>query len=200
MANVTICSDPAYASVLTELRDRSLKPTAVRKIVSKLTAILSKDATAKEPLQPDEQVAIIVVLRSGLAMTEAFVDSLPEDANTVIYHLGLFREKHTLQPVEYYNKLPPKNPKIKRAFILDPLIATGGTAQAAISILKDWGVESVSFYSILASESGIQSAALAWPEGSSFVVGHVDPELDAKGYVQPGVGDIGDRLFGTQLD
>lgn len=136
MTNVSICSDAAYASTLAELRDRSLKPTAVRALVSKLTAILSKDVTAQHPLAADEQVAVIVVLRSGLAMTEAFVASLPEDANTVIYHLGLFREKHTLQPVEYYNKLPPKSPKIKRAFILDPLIATGGTAQAAISILK----------------------------------------------------------------
>jgi len=136
MSNITICSDEAFSSNLTQLRDQTLKPAAVRALVSKLTTILSQGVAAEDPIQADEQVAVIVILRSGLAMTEAFMQSLPEDANTVIYHIGLFREKHTLQPVEYYNKLPPKSPKVKRAFILDPLIATGGTAQAAISILK----------------------------------------------------------------
>ena len=134
-SNSVIISDPAFEAGLAKLRDRSLRPLAVRAIVADLTTILAKGAISPPP-SPDEQIAIIVVLRSGLAMMEPFVSHLPTDTNMVIYHLGIFREKQSLQPIEYYNKLAPKSPKIKRAFILDPLVATGGTAGAAINILK----------------------------------------------------------------
>lgn len=84
----------------------------------------------------DETIAIIVVLRSGLAMFDGFVDNIPGDVSTTVYHMGIFRDQASLQPVEYYNKLPVKPAHIKQAYILDPLIATGGTAAAVISILK----------------------------------------------------------------
>ncbi|KAH8668830.1 uracil phosphoribosyltransferase-domain-containing protein [Xylariales sp. PMI_506] len=197
--NVTILSDPAYAAGLSTLRDRSLKPSAVRSIVAELSTILSK-SVATPPVDPSETIAIIVILRSGMAMMEPFISTLPEDANMVIYHLGLFRERQSLQPVEYYNKLPQKSPSIKRAFILDPLIATGGTAAAAINIIKDWGIDEITFLSLVASSTGLESAAAVWPEGTQFVVGTVDAGLDDKGYVKPGLGDIGDRLFGTSLE
>jgi uracil phosphoribosyltransferase len=99
-----------------------------------MTASLSKHVI--QTLEKDERVAVIVVLRSGLAMADTFLDSFPDEANTVVYHIGLFREKVSLQPVEYYNKLPQKDPSIKRAYVLDPLVATGGTARAAINILR----------------------------------------------------------------
>lgn len=134
ISNITSISDGEASKILTQLRDQSLKPIAVRRLVAKLTATLTKHVL-KTP-EPGEQIAVIVVLRSGLAMAESFLDAFPEDSDVVTYHLGLFREKQSLRPVEYYNKLPRKSPMIKRAYILDPLVATGGTARAAIDILK----------------------------------------------------------------
>jgi len=132
--NARIVWDPALSPTLSRLRDQSLHPSDVRALIAQITAILAKDAVI--PPSPDEQVAIIVILRSGLAMMESFVSQLPKNADMIICHLGLFREKESLQPVEYYNKLAPKSPKIKHGYILDPIIATGGTASAAINILK----------------------------------------------------------------
>ncbi|KAL2675772.1 hypothetical protein Neosp_011963 [[Neocosmospora] mangrovei] len=178
--NSFLVSDPAYGPVLSKLRQGVKRPATVRGLVGELTKILTKDAV-KEAASPDEKIAVIVILRSGLAMMEPFVDCLPEDTDMVIHHIGLFRERQTLQPVEYYNKLPLKAPNIKHAYVLDPLVATGGTAGAAISILRP----------------GLEKAANVWPENTRFFVGAVDEELDSKGYVKPGLGDIGDSLFGT---
>ncbi|KAH7240392.1 hypothetical protein FSOLCH5_010776 [Fusarium solani] len=194
--NSFLVSDPAYGPVLSKLRQGVKRPATVRALVGELTRILTKDAVKEAP-SPDEKIAVIVILRSGLAMMEPFVDCLPEDTDMVIHHIGLFRERHTLQPVEYYNKLPLKDSNIKHAYVLDPLVATGGTAGAAISILREWGVESISFLSLLASRPGLEKAANVWPENTRFFVGAVDEELDSKGYVKPGLGDIGDSLFGT---
>ncbi|KAI3002238.1 PRTase-like protein [Aspergillus phoenicis ATCC 13157] len=197
-ANVDQPQNDTFTSLLSQLRDRSLKPSKVRSLVRDMTASITKSLHIDAP--KDETIAIIVVLRSGLAMFDGFVDNIPEDVSTTVYHMGIFRDQASLQPVEYYNKLPVKPAHIKQAYILDPLIATGGTAAAVISILKDWGIEKVTFLSVLSTPVGLEHAAAVWPEGSRFVVGAVDPEVDAKGYVQPGVGDIGDRLYGTAFD
>ncbi|PYH63754.1 phosphoribosyl transferase [Aspergillus vadensis CBS 113365] len=197
-ANVDQPQNDTFTSLLSQLRDRSLKPSKVRSLVRDMTATMTKSLHIDVP--KDETIAIIVVLRSGLAMFDGFVDNIPEDVSTTVYHMGIFRDQASLQPVEYYNKLPVKPAHIKQAYILDPLIATGGTAAAVISILKDWGIEKVTFLTMLSTPVGLGHAAAVWPEGSRFVVGAVDPEVDAKGYVQPGVGDIGDRLYGTAFD
>lgn|SRR5687768_7755648 len=133
-SNITVPNDQEAIAILAQLRDLTLKPAQVRKLVAQMTASLSKHVI--QTLEKDERVAVIVVLRSGLAMADTFLDSFPDEANTVVYHIGLFREKVSLQPVEYYNKLPQKDPSIKRAYVLDPLVATGGTARAAINILR----------------------------------------------------------------
>jgi len=101
--------------------------------------------------------------------------------------------------VEYYNKLPSPgaNGQVDVAFVVDPIIATGGTAATVVAILKEWGVQKIIFASILASSEGIERAANEWPEGTVFYVGAIDAQLNDKGYIIPGVGDIGDRLFGT---
>ncbi|KAJ5218196.1 uncharacterized protein N7498_000295 [Penicillium cinerascens] len=198
ISNITSISDNEASKILTQLRDQTLKPIAVRRLVAKLTATLTK-YVLKTP-EPGEQIAVVVVLRSGLAMAEPFLDAFPEDSDVVTYHLGLFREKQSLRPVEYYNKLPRKSPLIKRAYILDPLVATGGTARAAIDILKDWGVDHITLFSLLGSAAGLENVASAYPETTEIFVGGIDPDLDAKGYVKPGLGDIGDRLFGTSLE
>jgi uracil phosphoribosyltransferase len=132
--NVKILSDITFTNSLTSLRDRSLKPAAVRALVSSLSAYVS--AAAISPPSPGERIALIVILRSGMAMSDAFLSQFDPEADIVVYHLGLFREHETLEPVEYYNKLPLKDSRIKRAYIVDPLIATGGTILAAIQILK----------------------------------------------------------------
>lgn len=121
---------------------------------------------------------------------------LPEPAS--VHHLGLFREKMTLQPVEYYNNLPQSQSSVaKLAIITDPVIATGGTAVAAIQTLREWGVEKIIVLSVLAAHPGLTKAADEWPEGTQIWVGGLDENLTDKGMIQPGLGDIGDRLFLT---
>lgn len=181
--------------------------------MAELTATLAKLAIKDAP--KNEPVAVMVILRSGMAMMNEFVDAFPDEANISIYHLGLFRDRQTLVPVEYYNKLGLRSPDLKRGYILDPLLATGGTAEAAITIVRygvlfqshvnkmlihshrDWGLEKATFVSLLGSKDGLSRVSSLWPEGLELVVGKVDDELDNKGYVKPGVGDIGDRLYGT---
>lgn len=133
-SNISLLNDAEASKILSQLRDESISPAVVRKLVSELTATLMK-YVYKAP-NAGEKVAVIVILRSGLAMADPFLAAFPEDANIVVYHLGLFREKQSLRPIEYYNRLPTKSANIKRAYILDPLVATGGTAKAAIDILK----------------------------------------------------------------
>lgn len=133
-------------------------------------------------------------------MLEAIQALLPEAVS--VNHLGMYREKSTLQPVEYYNNLPWHKANDTAgvsdlAIIIDPIIATGSTVCAAIDTLKDWGVPRIISISVLASEDGLKQAAEAWPEGVELWVGGVDAETDAKGMIKPGLGDIGDRLFLT---
>jgi len=114
---------------------------------------------------PVEKAVVVPVLRSGLQMVNAFLCLLPSD--TAVHHLGLFRDKHTLSPVEYYNKLPAPGAEgqVDIAFVVDPIIATGGTSSTVVAILKEWGVQKIIFTSILASTEGIERAASEWPEG-----------------------------------
>ena len=145
--------------------------------------------------------SLVPILRSGLGMVEALQTVLPEPVP--IHHLGLFREPVTLQPVEYYNNLPnhtePPNPNEEHvAIIVDPIIATGGTAVAAIQTLREWGVKKIVFLCVLGSESGVRRAAEEWTEGAEIWVGAVDKDVDGKGYLKPGCGDVGDRLFSTK--
>ena len=135
-------------------------------------------------------------------MLDAVSSILPDP--TPIHHLGLFREPTTLQPVEYYNNLPyhnssqPAPSEDHLAIILDPIIATGGTAVAAIQTLKEWGVSRVIMLSVLGSDEGVRKAVEEWPEGVEIWVGGVDQALNGKGMIVPGVGDVGDRLFLTK--
>lgn len=118
-----------------------------------------------------------------------------------VYHLGLFREKTTLSPVEYYNKLPTKEEPYEVAFVLDPIIATGGTAEAVIQTLKEWGVKKVVFVSFVGSSEGIKRITEDYGPGElEIYVGAVDTQLSEAGFILPGVGDLGDRLHSTHLD
>lgn len=157
-----------------------------------------------ETLTP-ASISIVPVLRSGLSMVDAIQTLLPNPVP--IFHLGMYREKSTLQPVEYYNNLPYHNQSTLTsnaktqpsdlAILVDPIIATGQTASAAIDSLRDWGVKRIVVISVLGSRGGLENAAQTWPEGVEFWVGGVDAETDERGMIKPGLGDIGDRLFGT---
>ncbi|KKA18552.1 Uracil phosphoribosyltransferase [Rasamsonia emersonii CBS 393.64] len=182
-ANARVSTNPFVESKLNHLRDRTLGSTAVRATTAEISRILAVEATQDE--RPQGKIGLIVVLRSGLAMSDAFLAQLAPDTDVVVYHIGMFRERVSLQPVEYYNKLPNNNTEVKRVYVVDPLIATGGTAGAVIEILRDWGVEHITFVSILASRAGLEKAAKVWPEGTNFVVGAIDPGLDEQGYIIP---------------
>ena len=115
-----------------------------------------------------------------------------------VHHLGLFREKFSLQPVEYYNNLPQSQSAVsKLAIVVDPVIATGGTSVAAIQTLREWGVGHIIFIGIMGAVPGVTAAAQEWPEGTEMFIGAMEESLTDKGYIQPGLGDIGDRLFLT---
>lgn len=130
-------------------------------------------------------------------MVDAVQALLPQPIS--VHHLGLYREKATLQPVEYYNNLPQSQStsEVTTAILVDPVIATGGTAIAAIQTLREWGVQKVIVLNVITASEGLIRAAEEWPEGTEFWVAAVDTELTDKGMIKPGVGDIGDRLFGT---
>jgi len=172
---------------------------------------VEKEGTGITPLKGEfpvetifpKRIALIPILRSGLAMVEAFETFLPE--HVPVHHLGLYREKIKLQPVEYYNNLPTRitpgeadSPNCDIAIILDPVIATGGTAEAAIQTLREWGVGKILLVSVLASDQGLRRAATESDgQGIEVFVGGVDQKLVDKGMIYPGVGDIGDRLYLT---
>ena len=147
-------------------------------------------------------ISLIPILRSGLSMLEAVQSLLPWPVS--VHHLGMYRDKSTLQAVEYYNNLPQHQHKagsednlMDLAIIIDPIIATGSTVCAAIDTLRDWGVTRIICLAVLCSENGLRRAAELWPEGVEIWAAGCDKETDERGMIKPGLGDIGDRLFLT---
>ncbi|CAI7623721.1 hypothetical protein N7455_001411 [Penicillium solitum] len=226
-SNVHVSSHPCLQAKLSLIRSSSTTPRETRGLVHDLANILGVEAfsglkvvktgTDTTPLGIEYEtqgidpadLALVPILRSGLGMVDALNDLLPTPVP--VYHLGLFREKVSLQPVEYYNNLPfhrselsPASPAslnpttntaaASLAVLLDPVIATGATAEAAIQLLRDWGVKKVIMLSLLASEEGVKRAAGTWSEVEVWV-GGIDKGVDEKGMIVPGIGDIGDRLF-----
>lgn len=139
-----------------------------------------------------ERVGVIPILRAGLGMSEAIVDILP---TVHVWHLGIFRDHETLQPVTYYNKLP-KEPDIDLSIVVDPMLATGGSAVAAVNILKAWGSRRIKFLGLIAAPEGVRALTGAHPDVSIHLAA-IDSHLNEHGYIVPGLGDAGDRQFGT---
>lgn len=224
---VYISEQAVLQTKLAQLRDRKLNSRETRQLVAEIAGsfaaeVMAKVFERKDPeekdrsntvtsdlghavvvpqLKPtDSEYVIAPVLRSGQAMLDPFLAQLPAQDDPAVYHLGLYREESTLSPVEYYNKLPPPLPtvtsKISHAFVLDPVIATGGTAKAVVEILKEWGVENIVIVSLIASKQGIEK--LAQLEGVEVYVVKGDEGLTEQGFLVPGIGDIGDRLFATK--
>ncbi|KAI7827310.1 Armadillo/beta-catenin/plakoglobin [Kickxella alabastrina] len=207
-SNIFISTHPITQQKISSLRNAKNSARTVRELISSITSLMLYDVTKDLQLQATTEatspvgsyteqeittkVALIPILRSGLAMLGAASDLL-HDAE--VRHLGLFREETTLQPVEYYNKLP-RVCSVDECVVLDPMIATGGTAGAAIEILLSWGVPKIKFLAICASREGVEALAEKYPQ-VSFYIGVVDDVLDKRGFVSPGIGDCGDRLNST---
>ena len=139
-----------------------------------------------------ERVGLVPVLRAGIGMVEAALALIPE---AQVWHIGLFRDERTLRPIEYYNKLP-SSATVQVCLVLDPMLATGGSAVATIDILKKWGAQRIKYVGIIAAPEGAAALAGAHPDVPIHVAA-VDERLNESGYIVPGLGDAGDRQFGT---
>lgn len=198
---------PLIECHLTQLRDTGTSPAAFRAHVRRLATLLAYEATqdllttnttVTTPLtrttgaQLAQRVGLVPILRAGLGMVDPVLDLIPE---AEVWHLGLYRDEDTAQPVEYYSKLPPERP-VDVALVVDPMLATGGSMIAALQTLRGWGVEQLKLLSIIASEEGIKHVETEFPDAQIFVC-KIDPELNDAKFIVPGLGDAGDRIFNT---
>ncbi|MDP9274417.1 MAG: uracil phosphoribosyltransferase [Chloroflexota bacterium] len=192
---------------LTRLRDETTPPKIFRELVAEIATLLLYEATADLPTDDREvrtplatykgarlkdKVGLVPVLRAGIGMVEAALELMPE---AQVWHIGLFRDERTLRPIEYYNKLP-SSATVQVCLVLDPMLATGGSATATIDVLKKWGAQRIKYVGIIAAPEGVRALVSAHPDVPIHVAA-LDERLNEKGYIVPGLGDAGDRQFGT---
>jgi uracil phosphoribosyltransferase len=208
--NLHVSQHPAVLHKLAILRDEKTEPKKFREVVRELSWLLGYEALAdvrvkpleiQTPLEPmtahelGERVGFVPILRAGLGMVDAMLELMP---TAQVWHLGLFRDERTLSPVEYYNKLPD-SATVDLCLILDPMLATGGSATAAIEVLKKWGAVQpvrIKLINLIAAPEGVAAVSAAHPDVDIYCAA-LDRSLNEKGYIQPGLGDAGDRQFGT---
>jgi uracil phosphoribosyltransferase len=205
--NVIVSPHPLVAHKLALLRSAATPPPAFRCLVRELAQLLFFEASqdlattptvVRTPLgdcpsrQLGERIALVPILRAGLGMAEAILDFIPDAS---VWHLGLYRDHQTLQPVTYYNKLPPQA-DFDVAFVVDPMLATGGSAVAAIGILRRWGARRIKFLGLIAAPEGVRCLQAAHPEVAIHLAA-IDSHLNEHSYIVPGLGDAGDRQFAT---
>lgn len=207
MPNIYPSKHPLVAHKLTLLRDHNTEPKKFRELVREIAALMAYEATldlalqAKQietPLAPhpgvelQEKIGLVPILRAGLGMVEGIWNLMP---TAEVWHIGLYRDERTLKPVEYYNKLPIE-PTVSVCLILDPMLATGGSAVATVDVLKRWGVKKIKFVGILGAPEGLALMEKHHPEVPIHLAA-IDERLNDRGYILPGLGDAGDRQFGT---
>ena len=207
MTNLYISNHPLVAHKLSLLRDKNTKPKEFRELTREIATLLTYEATQDLPVYQctvntpidvaecqmiKDTVGLVPILRAGLGMVEGVWGLLP---NAEVWHIGLYRDEQSLKPVEYYNKLPVE-PTVSLCFILDPMLATGGSAIATVDILKKWGVSKIKFVGILGAPEGVKAMQEAHPDVAIHLAA-VDKHLNEIGYIVPGLGDAGDRQFGT---
>jgi uracil phosphoribosyltransferase len=207
MSNVHPSPHPLVAHKLTKLRDRTTEPKKFRELVREIAGLLTYEATADLLVQPrsvetplathagvelQEKIGLVPILRAGLGMVEGVWELMP---TAEVWHIGLYRDERTLKPVEYYNKLPVE-PTVSVCLILDPMLATGGSAVATVDVLKRWGVKKIKFVGIIGAPEGIANMQSHHPEVPIYLAA-IDERLNEHGYILPGLGDAGDRQFGT---
>ena len=208
MTNVHVSVHPLVQTKVAILRDEKTKPKIFRELVGEITQFLMYEATADFPTSPvtvqtpmaayhgqtlAARIGLIPILRAGLGMVDPILDMIP---TAQIWHLGLYRDHETLQPVSYYNKLPA-DPTVDVCLVLDPMLATGGSASAAVSVLKRWGVRHIKFVGLIAAPEGVALMQREHPDVPLHLAA-VDERLNDIGYIIPGLGDAGDRQFGTR--
>lgn len=207
MSNVYESKHPLVAHKLTHLRNRETKSKKFRELIREISALLTYEATADLRTAPrqvetplttttgqdlQQPIGLVPILRAGIGMVEGVWGLMP---SAEVWHIGLYRDERTLQPVEYYNKLPIE-PTVSLCLILDPMLATGGSATATVDILKEWGVRKIKFVGILAAPEGVAAMQEAHPDVAIHLA-KIDSHLNEHGYIVPGLGDAGDRQFGT---
>ena len=205
--NATILRHPLIEHKLAILRNRDTDNKHFRKTLNELSYLLVyeitrdlklKDVRIQTPLAPcdaqqlAEQVLLVPILRAGLGMVDGILDLIP---SAKVGHVGVYRDEQTLRPVEYYCKLPP-GAETMRVFLLDPMLATGGSLAYAIDRLKERGIRQITVVSVIAAPEGLAALQAAHPDAKIYVA-MLDEKLNDQGYILPGLGDCGDRLFGT---
>lgn len=207
MTNVIVIDHPVIQTKLTELRDFHADHRKFRALLDEIASLMVYEVTRDWPTKPRpvqtpmepmigrilaRQVTLVPILRAGLGMAEGVLRMLP-DAR--MGHLGVYRDEKTLEPISYYQKLPP-DIALTEVLLIDPMLATGGSGTAAVSFLKNAGVSSMKFVCLVASPAGIEMFHRHHPEVPIYCAA-IDRELNDKGYILPGLGDAGDRIFGT---
>lgn len=207
MENVIISNHPLIKHKLTKLRDINTQPKKFRELIKEIAGLLTYEATndllvknieVQTPLAVAkgadliEKIGLVPILRSGLGMVDGVWELMP---SAEVWHIGIYRDEETLKPVEYYNKLPV-SPSVGVCLVLDPMLATGGSASATIDVLKLWGVKRIKFVGIIAAPEGINQVHQNHPDIPLHLAA-IDNHLNEVGYIVPGLGDAGDRQFGT---
>ncbi len=207
MTGLHVSTHPLAIHKLTQLRSVDTDHRSFRELVRELALLMCYEATrdlelsprtVQTPLAPaqgyscGDTIGLVPVLRAGLGLVEGVMELLP---SVQVWHIGLYRDEETLRPVEYYNNLPTE-PTVSVCIVLDPMLATGGSAVATIDILKKWGVRRIKYMGLIAAPEGVERLATAHPEVPIHVAA-VDEKLNESGFIMPGLGDAGDRQFGT---
>lgn len=209
MSKVCVFDHPLILHKLSILRDKGTSVKEFRELVSEIAMLMCYEATRDLPLEDVEietpvakatvkriagkKLAIVPILRAGLGMVDGMVSMMP---NVKVGHIGLFRDPETLEPVKYYFKMPPDIDE-RDVIVVDPMLATGGTASAAIQFLKDDGVKHIKLMCIIGAPEGVERMQKDHPDVDIYVAA-LDDHLNEHGYIVPGLGDAGDRIFGTK--
>ena len=209
MSKVCVFDHPLIQHKLSILREKSTSVKEFRELISEIAMLMCYEATRDLPLEEVEietpvakakvkrisgkKLAIVPILRAGLGMVDGMVSMMP---NAKVGHIGLFRDPETLEPVKYYYKMPPDIEE-RDVIVVDPMLATGGSASAAIQFLKDDGVKHIKLMCIIGAPEGVQRMQEDHPDVDIFVAA-LDERLNEHGYIVPGLGDAGDRILGTK--
>lgn len=216
MGTIHIATHPLIRHKVTILRNAKTESRKFRDLIREITILLAYEATADLAVTPttvqtplaladgfelQERIGLVPILRAGLGMVNGIWELMPQ---AEVWHIGLYRDERTLMPVEYYNKLPVA-PTVQVVLILDPMLATGGSAIATIDILKRWGAQRIKFMGIIGAPEGVKALSEAHPDVDIYLAAlddHLTPEPQKPGdppagFIVPGLGDAGDRQFGT---
>ncbi len=207
MTSLMISKHPLLAHKLSKLRDVKTEPKKFRELVREMAGLLAYEATADLKIEPievqtpleiapgfelKEKIGLVPILRAGLGMVEGIWELMP---SSEVWHIGIYRDEKTLKPVEYYNKLPTE-PTVSVCLVLDPMLATGGSAVATVDVLKRWGVNRIKFVGLIGAPEGVAQLQKHHPDVPIYLAA-LDDHLNDVGYIVPGLGDAGDRQFGT---